>query len=131
MATQDTAHTVSVSLLDDDDNDDDDNDDDDGEEEEEEGEEWEAVENIVLDSISDTTAILLSLSVKSLFDNRPSDTIASLKVFWPIWWQRSMTTGLIMSPASRSLDNIHVYTRTRSIYILTVVSYKSHTTYEV
>ena len=79
------AHTVSASLLDDDDNDNDDNDDDDDgekEEEEEKGEEWEAIENNVLDSISDTTAISLSSSVKSLVDNRPSDTIASLKVLW-------------------------------------------------
>ena len=79
MATQDTAHTVSASLLDDDDNDDDDGEE---EEEEEEGEEWEAIENNVLDSISDTTAISLSSSVKSLIDNRPSDTIASLKALW-------------------------------------------------
>ena len=79
MATQDTAHTVSTSLLDDDDNDDDDGEE---EEEEEEGEEWEAIENNVLDSISDTTAISLSSSVKSLIDNRPSDTIASLKALW-------------------------------------------------
>ena len=106
MVTQDTARTVSMSLLDDGDNDDEEDDEVNDEEEEEE-----ATDNNVLDTVSDATAISLSPSVKSLFDNRPSDTIASLKVFRPIWWQRSMTTGLITSPAARSLDNNHVYAR--------------------
>ena len=55
----------------------------------------------------------LSISFKSLSDNRPSDKTASLKVFRLIWQQRSTVAGLIKSLAARSLSNIHVYIRKR------------------
>ena len=64
-------------------------------------------------SESDTTA-MSSLSSpllcsKSLSDNRSSDTIASLKVFWLIRWQRSITTGFSALRAMCSLTKSFIY----------------------
>ena len=100
-------HTISVLLLDgndddvvddddDDDNDDDDNDDDDDDRE-------------TVDDAFATTATSLLFLLKSLGDNKPSDTIASLKLFWSIWRHRAITAGLSKSPAALNLTNIQVY----------------------
>ena len=82
-------------VVDDDEDDDDDNNDDDDDRE-------------VVDDAFASTATSPSLLLKSLFDNRERETIASLNLFWSIWRHRATAAGLNKSPAARNLTNIHV-----------------------
>ena len=95
-------HTVSVVLLNDNDDDvvDDDEDDDDNNDDDDDRE--------VVDDAFASTATSPSLLLKSLFDNRERETIASLNLFWSIWRHRATAAGLNKSPAARNLTNIHV-----------------------
>ena len=96
-------HTVSVVLLNDNDDDDvvdDDEDDDDNNDDDDDRE--------VVDDAFASTATSPSLLLKSLFDNRERETIASLNLFWSICRHRATAAGLNKSPAARNLTNIHV-----------------------
>ena len=82
-------------VVDDDEDDNDDNNDDDDDRE-------------LVDDAFASTAISPSLLLKSLFDNREREIIASLNLFWSIWRHRATAAGLNKSPAARNLTNIHV-----------------------
>lgn len=97
-------HTVSVLLLDGNDDDDvDDADDDVNDHDDDDDDDREPVDDAFAG-----TATSPSLLFKSLDDNKPSDTIASVKLFWSIWRHRATAAGLNKSPAALNLTNIHV-----------------------
>ena len=96
-------HTVSVVLLNDNDDDVVDDDEDDDDDSNDDDDDREAVDDAFA-----STATSPLLLLKSLFDNRARETIASLNLFWSIWRHRATAAGLNKSPAARNLTNIHV-----------------------